>query len=228
VIVHACDSPNRRLARVAVSEDSSFSPSVFPLYISPRTHEMFRDTLFAAPSLLHNIFSDTTCGTIVLRASPFGNRAPAVPTAKSMTIARVASPLSTHRVYQDQFVQGLRSFYGTGRLVKQGDLVPIAWNVQSQVASHEDESEGMGDLSDTRNPYSGRPNAIVFFVITNIEYDVLTKPDMNPSPDTYIGSTLGELGCWVVPSVTRIVQTGLEHSRVPDMTSYFGFGMCTV
>ena len=43
-----------------------------------------------------------------------------------MTIARVASRLSTNRVYQPLVLQGLKTFFdGKKRLVKQGDLLAI-------------------------------------------------------------------------------------------------------
>lgn len=44
--------------------------------------------------------------------------------------------------------------------------------------------------------------------------------------DFYRSSTLGELGCWVDSTVTRIIQTGLEHSRIPDSRSYMQLGIC--
>ncbi len=49
--------------------------------------------------------------------------------------------------------------------------------------------------------------------------------DDSLSPDAYLGSTLGELGCWFDPSSTQMNQTGLEHARVPDVTWYLGVGM---
>jgi len=42
--------------------------------------------------------------------------------------------------------------------------------------------------------------------------------------DVYTGSTMGELGCWIDTSVTRMIQTGVEHTRIPDVTSYFQIG----
>lgn len=42
--------------------------------------------------------------------------------------------------------------------------------------------------------------------------------------DVYVGSMLGELGCWVDPSVTRMVQTGVQHSWIPDLGIYFELG----
>ena len=46
--------------------------------------------------------------------------------AKAVTIARVASRLSTNRSYQPLVLQGLKSFFdGKKRLVKQGDLLAV-------------------------------------------------------------------------------------------------------
>lgn len=68
-------------------------------------------------------------------------------------------------------------------------------------------------------------NEIVYFIITNVQHEVIPSNDTRSvSPDMYIGSTTGELGCWFDPSVTRMVQTGLEHSRVPDVSRYLGLG----
>lgn len=54
---------------------------------------------------------------------------------------------------------------------------------------------------------------MVFFKITNVEYNVLADI---PS-DGFEESIFGEWGCWVDPAVTRIVQTGVEQSRVPPL-----------
>lgn len=67
------------------------------------------------------------------------------------------------------------------------------------------------------------PNEIVFFVITNIEHDVPAKLD-DGRADMYLGATMGELGCWLDTAVTRVIQTGVEHARVPDVKAYIGAG----
>jgi peroxin-6 len=68
-----------------------------------------------------------------------------------------------------------------------------------------------------------RANGLVFFKVTSIECDaVLTSSP--PLQDIYTGSTLGELGCWIDTSVTRVTQTGVEHTRIPDVTSYLQIG----
>jgi peroxin-6 len=46
--------------------------------------------------------------------------------AKAVTIARVASRLSTNRSYQPLVLQGIKSFFdGNKRLIKQGDLLAV-------------------------------------------------------------------------------------------------------
>ena len=67
-----------------------------------------------------------------------------------------------------------------------------------------------------------RANGLVFFKVTSVEYDVVSKS--SPLQDVYTGSTLGELGCWIDTSVTRMTQTGIEHTRIPDVTSYLQIG----
>ena len=37
---------------------------------------------------------------------------------------------------------------------------------------------------------------------------------------------MGELGCWIDPQVTKMVQAGLEHTRVPDVAPYLNIGAC--
>lgn len=83
----------------------------------------------ASPTLLFNI----NCGVFIsklvvnLRASPFGSRRPTIPTASAVTIARIASPISTDRSYQPLFLHALKRHFdgptGTNRLIKQGDII---------------------------------------------------------------------------------------------------------
>ena len=67
-------------------------------------------------------------------------------------------------------------------------------------------------------------NGVVFFKITNMEYDIVDTGQDSVVPDQYMAATMGELGCWVDTQSTKMVQTGVEHSRVPDVTSYLGIG----
>ena len=74
---------------------------------------------------------------------------------------------------------------------------------------------------DLSHSNESRANGLVFFKV--IEYDVVSK-SIPPLQDVYTGSALGELGCWIDTSVTRMTQTGVEHTRIPDVTSYLQIG----
>ena len=43
---------------------------------------------------------------------------------------------------------------------------------------------------------------------------------LNPS-DVHLGLSAGELGSWVDTTVTRVTQTGVEHVRIPDASTFF-------
>lgn len=83
----------------------------------------------ASPTLLFNINCGISASNLVinLRASPFGSRRPTVPTARTVTIARIASPISIDRSYQPLFLHALKRHFdcpdGTKRLIKQGDII---------------------------------------------------------------------------------------------------------
>jgi hypothetical protein len=82
----------------------------------------------ASPILLHNIVPElrTTPTRLYLQAAPDGIRSRNLPTAKAVTIARVASRLSTNRSYQPLVLQGLKTFFdGKRPLIKQGDLLAV-------------------------------------------------------------------------------------------------------
>lgn len=77
------------------------------------------------------------------------------------------------------------------------------------------------EISRPSNGY--RANGLVFFKVTSIEYDAVLRSSPGLQ-DVYTGLTLGELGCWIDTSVTRMTQTGVEHTRIPDVTSYLQIG----
>ena len=67
---------------------------------------------------------------------------------------------------------------------------------------------------------------MVYFQITSLEMEA------GPTPSRIQGGTAeelvadeldaGELGCFVDPYATKLLQTGIEHSLVPDMTAFLG------
>jgi peroxin-6 len=97
---------------------------------------------------MHNIVGafSAEMPRVHLQPSPFGSREPAIPTAKSVTLARIASPFSTHSAYEDIFLQGLKNhFQSQRRLMKEGDIIPIVINTQFALGNIQ---EG-GELQDS-------------------------------------------------------------------------------
>ena len=173
----------------------------------------------------------------MLRPSPFGHRQPAMPTAKSVTIARIASPFSINKKYQTISFNALKSYFAaTKRVVKTNDVIALSLYTGSSLIVHESDN---GESQDERCAFRlDKPclplvtissetavNEIVYFLITNVEHSVIPSTLTNGEQDLYTGSTVGELGCWVDFSITRMIQTGLEHARVPELGSYLEPGM---
>ncbi|KAG6891140.1 hypothetical protein C0992_010128 [Termitomyces sp. T32_za158] len=85
-------------------------------------------TVAGSPIILRNLFPEiaTLPNVLCIRSSPFNSRQPALPNAQSLTIARVASPVSTSRLYQPLFLKALKAYFdNTKRLVKQGDIIAV-------------------------------------------------------------------------------------------------------
>lgn len=72
---------------------------------------------------------------------------PSIPTARSVTVARVASPISTDRTYQPLFLRSLKTFFKTKHLAKQGDLIAISINTDDAGLSN-DLSDDILDAQD--------------------------------------------------------------------------------
>jgi peroxin-6 len=125
---------NYRLVRI-VAEDNLVKQLYVPdiLQLS-RPKFSSSGTICGSPVLLSNILGSSQWNTtddqtprISLRPSPFGQRQPAIPTAKSVTIARIASPYSIHKKYQTASLNSLKSYFAaTKRLVKANDVIALS------------------------------------------------------------------------------------------------------
>ncbi|KAI0057091.1 AAA-domain-containing protein [Artomyces pyxidatus] len=188
--------------------------------------------LIASPILLHNIDPDfSPSHRFHLQASPEGIHGRALPTAKAVTIARVASRLSTNRVYQPLVLQALKSsFEGKRRLVRQGDLLAVKVDVDQLPYMRLSES-AEGDAPEVHSglsTYPARSEQIIYFIVTNVDCDSPVARNGLNTPDINVGLAVGELGCWVDSSVTRMIQTGIEHTRIPDATHFLGMLLTAV
>ncbi|KAF4578683.1 peroxisomal assembly protein [Pleurotus pulmonarius] len=206
-IIHANDVSRRRLVRVYTDPSDSRPTGV----------------ITGAPMLLCNISEgfDYSTKSFSLLTSPFGSLEPNIPIARSATIARVATPISTDRSYQPLFLYALKQYFeGKKRLVKEGDLIALeidtdlSWRIadaqKTEVSSPDDD-----EPSSTYPCTPPRANEVVFFMITHIEHPAITNGI--DTHDIAYESAAGELGFWIDSTVTRIVQTGLEHTRIPDI-----------
>ncbi|TFK42849.1 P-loop containing nucleoside triphosphate hydrolase protein [Crucibulum laeve] len=184
------------------------------------------------PTLLHNISPEWSeplaydTKRLCLYPSPFGPREPVIPTARSITIARIATPLSINRTYQHLFLNCLKTYFNKAkRLVKKGDIVCLSLDTDesrfSEIVTLAGDLSQDINIIDPRFPSTcPRLNEAIFFIITNIEHDIVAHDPQSLSEDAYMGSTMGELGCWVDAVFTRITQAGVEHARVPDLGVY--------
>lgn len=85
-----------------------------------------RRTLLASPILLQNIFPDGLQSSLSVRPTPFASRAPSLPTARSITVARVSSPYANNKIYQPLFLRALKDhFEQKVRLLRLGDLIAV-------------------------------------------------------------------------------------------------------
>ncbi|KZV61880.1 AAA-domain-containing protein [Peniophora sp. CONT] len=181
-------------------------------------------TLRASPVLLHNLTkSPSRSQKVYLQPLPEILRTRTLPTAQSVTIARVASKISVNKLYQPLVLDALKAYFGAGkRLVRQGDLLVLKIDLQqAHLQSTLPEGEQLSGLNGSRSASS--KEELVYFAVTNVEF----RSQMNGHAthgfsELSVGFGSGELGCWVDASETRMVQTGIEHSRVPDASAYMG------
>lgn len=175
------------------------------------TFSKCRRSAILSPVLLHNL-CQRGCGQIVVRVSPYGARDPGVPTARSITLARVASPFSIHRRHEPLFIDALHEYFGSlKRLVKDGDIIPLRINIDRSLDPHC--SLRPGDL--TSRVTENCSAVAIYFVVRNVDYE---PPVVQTRGKPFSTS---HVGCFVDSSVTRIVQVGVEHVRVPDIYDYY-------
>ena len=61
-------------------------------------------------------------------------------------------------------------------------------------------------------------------MITNVDHALIRSDGYWSPQGMCTGCTIGEFGCWIDSAVTRMIQTGIEHSRIPDVVMYIGAG----
>ncbi|KAM0786124.1 hypothetical protein ACM66B_006934 [Microbotryomycetes sp. NB124-2] len=197
----------KRLVRVFAADDTTYDEEDvdgYPMALLP-------------PVLLHNL---QLAPQEHLVLTPSRLPRPAFPTAQSVTVARVASPHSVNRLYQPLFLRGLKDhFQSRKRVLKKGDVLAVG--ICEDMVRF---SEGKSDEDEVELPDSSdAPTSVVYFQITSLE---APNERVGPIPFTTAEEALtdqldaGELGCIVDPTVTKLLQTGIEHGLVPDMNGF--------
>ncbi|WVQ67038.1 uncharacterized protein L199_005231 [Kwoniella botswanensis] len=187
--------------------------------------------ILLSPSLHRSLLpSSSSGGSITVQPTSFGARLPTLPTAKTLTLARIATAEGTDKRYEKSWLKGLKSYFSTkdkrqskgkskdeadGILVKTGDIISIPVYISKplgdneNIAQEEDDEEDDDSWND-RNPIA---SGVVYFTITNLSYDPLVPPEEDFRSTLSSKARAGELGCWFDEG-TKMVLTGVEKERV--------------
>lgn len=185
------------------------------LYSYPEPNTVPSKVIYISPVLLHNLGSPTE--VLISKSHPIiktesksessstadeCSYAKHIKTAKEVTISRLASPVTTDRTLQQAFLSGLRVYFEScHRIVRNGDVITIPIDTilaktlfsTNSSNSNNPNSNGQDDADEGPIP-QGKPNAVAWFKITNVDYD-----SENSNGDDVI----------INPSQTRMIQSGI-------------------
>ncbi|KAI9613305.1 hypothetical protein H4Q26_009905 [Puccinia striiformis f. sp. tritici PST-130] len=226
------EAHQHRLVRIIGCDDHH------PAILNFRQHHPHFDTqsspqspgfILIPPVLLFNLLGTISYSGAVrsldLNRSPLLNALPAglpshlshpsLPTIRSLTLARLASPQALTKSYQPSFLRALKKYFENKlRVLRDGDVIAIAID-QDSVRFTDSQPEPSADELDPEHllPSSllSYPTLPIYFKVTNLE---LAYPD-------------GVLGGVVDPRGTKLVQTGLEFGFVPDAKNWLGIDCST-
>jgi peroxin-6 len=210
----------RRLARVVAWERLDEDEAELPpnaLLVPPSVHR----ALFPVP---------TPRADVTVSPTPFGARRPALPTARSMTVARVATAEGVDKRFERAWLAGLRKHFAqrdadgerVTRLVRRGDVISVPVWADKPLAEGEDieDNEDADDDDDDDTPANAlrnKPAALAYFIVTALSFDPLVPPEDDFSWSTGSKARAGELGCWVDAGPggeTALSLAGVERARV--------------
>lgn len=208
-------------------------------------------SVWMSPILAQNIFADqmfSSSSSRVVSVRVLGSRPPEtqqqvsalarscpvpLPFADSLTIARVAGPLTIDRAYQNLFLDALRThFEDRRRICRSGDVIAVAIEAtKARFVKREVEQDGpkdaaLDDIHELKLPSAALgpvKTAVVYFKISDIKPELVAPVQMSSAlyndealRTLAMQAQAGTLGCVVDPDVTKMVQTGVEQCRVVD------------
>lgn len=149
------------------------------------------------PAGLH--FNLGSPATLTIDAAHLKQEEPTI--AKAVTVARVASPATVDKALQTACLEALKEWFEEyERVVCEGDVIGVEIDEEAaKLAPKQLGPEDAGDL-DIRLPLSASTlKTTIYFKLTHLED----------------AGSLNKHTQLVDPSVTKMIQSGLEHSRVP-------------
>ena len=183
------------------------------------------NSIVLAPALHRSLFPTATASAdVFVLPTSFGARQPTLPTARTITLARIATTTGVDKRYERAWLKGLQSYFDpklrngeddSRRLVKRGDVISIPVWIDKPIASDETLENAEGEDSEEAEPHV--PTDLAYFIVTALSYEPLVPLDQDFRSSISSKARAGELGCWVdvgEKGETRMVLTGLERSRV--------------
>ncbi|CAG8505257.1 3910_t:CDS:10 [Diversispora eburnea] len=123
-------------------------------------------------------------------------------------ISRIASPHSTDRNIYNASINGLKKWFEDAkRIVCEGDIIPIPIDARLKPQRSEGDIEEIENIHISTKPI--KFNIIVYFKVSKINLKKKKK------------CMIYGYGRQVDSKNTRLMQTGLEHSKVPVLKLYF-------
>ncbi|KAI7871610.1 P-loop containing nucleoside triphosphate hydrolase protein [Spinellus fusiger] len=196
ILVAANDSTKSRLCRVYGVDGAEAGECV---HLSPVLY--FNLGLPLPPSTQQPIV------TLTRLHQPMGP-----PVASAVTIARIASPCSMDKSLQVAFLDALKHWFEVKeRIVCKNDILAIPLDQESTRLRPQGEEEVVVMSGGATNTLT----TLAYFKVTRLEHT-----DTSTVHPAYYGH-----GRKIVPSVTQMIQTGVEQSRVPvgHLSRYYKF-----
>ena len=125
----ATDTQTQRLVKVIACQDILTGRYVSLPVVGVTIFDFRRGEVVGSPALSYNLGANplgSDVRSISIIASSFGPLPPPLPTARSITVARIMSPLGSTNLYGSSLLSGLRKYFKASfRLVKRGDILII-------------------------------------------------------------------------------------------------------
>ncbi|POW11224.1 hypothetical protein PSTT_05392 [Puccinia striiformis] len=230
-----------------------------PAILNFRQHHPHFDTqssrqspgfILIPPVLLFNLLGTISYSGAVrsldLNCSPLLNALPAglpshlshasLPTIRSLTLARLASPQALTKSYQPSFLRALKKYFKNNlRVLRDGDIIAIAidqdsarfTDSQPEPSADELDPDVIPNLTNLLQSY--QPRISIPCRLRTWPPRLYTRLCKQSNPLSPIRDLIedGVLGGVVDPRGTKLVQTGLEFGFVPDAKNWLGIDCST-